>query len=112
MPPYSWLADSAIDVEDTVVKVKAMKTLGVPYTADEIANCAADAEGMGKAIAADLKEQGVVVKWDSEMVALIAYLQRLGKHPDHPSLHDGSLPTGRNPHDVPASSGPNTKEGL
>ncbi len=97
MPSYKWLADASIDLEDTVVKVKAMKTLGVPYTADEVANCAKDTEDMGKKIADDLKSQGVDIAWDSEMVALIAYLQRLGLHPDHPSLHEGDNAPGGKP---------------
>jgi cytochrome c oxidase cbb3-type subunit I/II len=84
MPEYKFMADRKIDVGDTVLKVKAMKTLGVPYSAAEVGNAAAEAEQMGRAISQDLAAQGVTMAWDTEMVALIAYLQRLGKHTPRP----------------------------
>ena len=93
MPAYAWLADERAALHTTAVKLKAMKTLGVPYSADEIANGAKEAEQQARAIADDLKGQGVSVAWDSEMVALIAYLQRLGKHPDQAAAQHGA-PTG------------------
>ena len=42
-------------------------------------------EASARAITKDLATQGVELPWDSEMVALIAYLQRLGKNPPVPS---------------------------
>jgi cytochrome c oxidase cbb3-type subunit I/II len=80
MPPYDWMADRKIDMGDTVVKLRAMKTLGVPYTDEDISEGSRRAEADGRAIAADLATQGVEVAWDSEMVAIIAYLQSLGKN--------------------------------
>ena len=85
MPSYAFMADNKIDVGDTVIKVTAMKTLGTPYTANEVANSAGLAQQQAEAIANDLAASGVTVAWDTEMVALIAYMQRLGKHPAHPS---------------------------
>jgi cytochrome c oxidase cbb3-type subunit I/II len=85
MPAYEFMATRKIDVGDTVVKVKAMKTLGVPYSAAEVSNSAREAEQMGRAIAQDLAAQGVKIEWDTEMVAIIAYLQRLGKHTPPPA---------------------------
>jgi cytochrome c oxidase cbb3-type subunit I/II len=58
-----------------------MKTLGVPYSEDEIAHAAEDARSQGEQIAADLATSGATVASDSDMVALIAYLQRLGLKP-------------------------------
>ncbi len=82
MPTYAWMEDSEVDFEDTVLKMKAMKTLGVPYTAEQVSRGAEDAKAMAQAIADDLKQNGgVEVNPNSELVALIAYLQRLGKHP-------------------------------
>ena len=81
MPAYPWLVTDKIDAGDTVLKLSAMKTLGVPYTADEVAEGVANAEAQGATIAADLAANGVTVAWDDEIVALIAYLQRLGHHP-------------------------------
>jgi cytochrome c oxidase cbb3-type subunit I/II len=93
MPAYTWLAKNKVDMQDTVLKVKAMKTLGVPYSANEVSSAAKNAESMAKEIAADLKAQGDEVSWDSEMVALIAYLQRLGLHPAHASQNTKVAPT-------------------
>ncbi|MCB9729062.1 MAG: cytochrome-c oxidase, cbb3-type subunit I [Deltaproteobacteria bacterium] len=80
MPPYDWMADRRIDIGDSAVKLRAMKTLGVPYTDDDIAEASRRAEADGRALAADLSSQGVAVPWDSEMVAIIAYLQAVGKN--------------------------------
>ena len=84
MPPYGFLAEHKLDLGDTVIKMNAMKTLGVPYSPDEISNGSTELETMARGIAADLHGQGVDVPWDSEMIALIAYLQRLGKNPPAP----------------------------
>jgi cytochrome c oxidase cbb3-type subunit I/II len=59
--------------------MNAMKTLGVPYSAQDIGQGTLTLEKQGKAIAEELSKQGIAVDWDSQMVALIAYLQRLGK---------------------------------
>ncbi len=79
MPEYSWLIDNPIDIETTPAKIKAMKTLGVPYP-DGFENIAIeDLTTQAKSIAETLKIQGVPeAEWDKEIIALIAYLQRLG----------------------------------
>ena len=78
MPAYAFMADWKVNLEHTAIKMSAMKSLGVPYKARHITHGMADAEAQGKEIAADLKTKGIDVDWDSEMVAIIAYLQRLG----------------------------------
>ncbi len=60
MPGFPWLAKNKLTGELTAAKMKALKTLGVPYTAADMAG-AADA-----------------VKGKTEMQALVAYLQHLG----------------------------------
>ncbi|WMR32846.1 cbb3-type cytochrome c oxidase subunit II, partial [Metapseudomonas otitidis] len=60
MPAYPWLVEHTLDGKDTAAKLSAMRTLGVPYTAEDIAG-ASDA-----------------VKGKTEMDALVAYLQVLG----------------------------------
>src|SRR5690606_18466787 len=60
MPAYPRLVENTLGGKDTAKKMQALRTLGVPYTADDIAN-ARDA-----------------VKGKSEMDALVAYLQVLG----------------------------------
>ena len=60
MPAYPWLVENTLDGKDTATKLQALRTLGVPYTSDDIAT-ARDA-----------------VKGKSEMDAVVAYLQVLG----------------------------------
>ena len=81
MPSYSFLSRSKLDLGDTAVKMNAMKTLGVPYSGQEISASNSELETQAKAIAADLRNQGINLDWDSQMVAMIAYLQRLGRGP-------------------------------
>ncbi|HWK59307.1 MAG TPA: cytochrome-c oxidase, cbb3-type subunit I [Parapedobacter sp.] len=78
MPPYPWLIEQTLDASTTTAKLNAMRLLGVPYTDDDINNADADLREQAEAIAADLNGQGVNVRPDREIVALIAYLQRLG----------------------------------
>ena len=60
MPAYPWLAKARANAEDIEAKMKALKTLGVPYTDAEIAGARKELDGK------------------TEMDALIAYLQGLG----------------------------------
>lgn len=78
MPPYPWLFDDQIDVSSTVAKIKAMKRLGVPYPENYENIAAADMEQQAKQIAGNLNKDGISILPDREVVALIAYLQRLG----------------------------------
>ena len=78
MPQYPWLLDNPLDTASTPAKIRAMQTLGVPYPAgyDKIANkalmCQADS------IAANLKKDKIETPSNAEIIALIAYLQRVG----------------------------------
>lgn len=78
MPAYKFLAESALDDSKISAKISAMRTLGVRYSVDDIKNARADLHRQAKEIASRLTEQGEVARADSELVALIAYLQRLG----------------------------------
>jgi cytochrome c oxidase cbb3-type subunit I/II len=79
MPPYKFLATSSVDLEKTRFKMRGLSKVGVPYTQADIDGSVENSREQGKAIAEDLKANGVTVAADSEMVALVAYLQRLGK---------------------------------
>ncbi len=79
MPSYPWLLDDKVDVASTVGKIKAMQRLGVPYPEGYDKQAASDMEKQANEIAASLKKDGIDTKADKEIVALIAYLQRLGK---------------------------------
>jgi cytochrome c oxidase cbb3-type subunit I/II len=84
MPPYAHLASDKVDLGRTPAKVAAMKTLGVPYKDADIEAAADDARLQGAAVAKDLAAEGVTVASDDEIVAVIAYLQRLGAKPEPP----------------------------
>lgn len=80
MPRYSWLLTKDIDVESTPAKIRAMQTLGVPYADGYDAKAIDDLKAQAEEIATQLKEEGIkTADANKEIIALIAYLQRLGK---------------------------------
>jgi cytochrome c oxidase cbb3-type subunit I/II len=79
MPSYRWLEDGRVDTKTTPHKLAVMQKLGVPYSNDEIDAAEAAEHAQADAVVTDLASQGVTVRWDSEIVALISYLQRLGR---------------------------------
>jgi len=79
MPGYRWLEEGRIDAKLARPKLALMQKLGVPYTNDQIDGAEASQHAQADAVVTDLAAQGVAVNWDSEMVALISYLQRLGR---------------------------------
>lgn len=78
MPAYPWLFDNKIDTAITPAKIRAMQTLGVPYPAgyDKVAN--QDLMSQANRIRINLKIDKIQTPADREIIALIAYLQRLG----------------------------------
>ncbi len=78
MPSYTWLFKDEIDIESTPAKIRAMQTFGVPYPAgyDAIAN--ADLAKQANTIKENLAKDKIQVAGNEEIIALIAYLQRLG----------------------------------
>ncbi|MEC4117370.1 cytochrome-c oxidase, cbb3-type subunit I [Myroides phaeus] len=98
MPGYKWLfANKAKDYSDIEKKMSVMRTLGVPYTDEDIANARASIKAQAEGIAlnlegdpdyvksyedskkrAEAKGEEFVPMSEREIVAVIAYLQRLG----------------------------------
>lgn len=98
MPRYPWIIENALDVTYTADKMQALSTLGVPYQEEDFDSMAVSMQRQAIAIeknifndAPDLKElwanreaeakatgESFVPLRDREIVALIAYLQRLG----------------------------------
>lgn len=78
MPSYPWLFENKIDTALTPAKIRAMQTLGVPYPAgfDKVAN--ADLMQQANFIRINLKIEKLITPANAEIVALIAYLQRVG----------------------------------
>ncbi len=60
MPSYGWLARAPVEAEGVPPKMRALRSVGVPYSDDDIAKAAGDVNGK------------------TEMDALVAYLQNLG----------------------------------
>jgi cytochrome c oxidase cbb3-type subunit I/II len=78
MPTYPWLHRSKIDPEDIRASVVALKRAGTPYTDADVSGVPAQLAAQGQAIVGRLKQAGITAEPDDEIVALIAYLQRLG----------------------------------
>ncbi len=60
MPSYPWLFTATLDGSDTAKKLATLRTLGVPYTDEDIENAKASVQGK------------------TEIEAMVAYLQQLG----------------------------------
>ncbi len=60
MPAYAWLAKAALDPAEIAPKLRALRRVGVPYSDAEIA------------------QAGEAVRGQTELDALVAYLQALG----------------------------------
>lgn len=58
--------------------IEAMQTLGVPYEEAYAEKAIADAEEQARQIAGNLQKDDIEISSDAEIIALIAYLQRLG----------------------------------
>lgn len=79
MPNYKWLFTDKADYQSIMKKMNVMKTLGVPYTQEEIAGSLAAAKAQALIIKDDLVAAGVPQAiLDKEIIPLIAYLQRIG----------------------------------
>lgn len=79
MPPYSWLLDDDLNTSLLSGKIKAMKTLGVPYPEGYEDKAIDDLNKQAEEITANLKKDGIETASNKEIIALIAYLQRMGK---------------------------------
>ncbi len=79
MPAYPWMLTDDLDWESVEPVMRAHQILGVPYSDEEVANGMAAAREQAAAIAAEIVIQGGPDGLaDKQIVALIAYLQRMG----------------------------------
>ncbi|HEX2867163.1 MAG TPA: cytochrome-c oxidase, cbb3-type subunit I [Ignavibacteriales bacterium] len=78
MPSYAWLYTQKIDIGQTASKISALRKIGVPYVAgyENVAN--EELARQALAIQKRLIANGIAVEADREIIAIIAYLQRLG----------------------------------
>ena len=78
MPPYPWLLEKTVDFSKLPGKIAAMKMLGVPYPEWTDEEIIANAEAQAAVIVADLESNYRSTETNRQIVALIAYLQKLG----------------------------------
>jgi cytochrome c oxidase cbb3-type subunit I/II len=78
MPAYTWLYDDNTDWASTEGKIMTLRKLGVPYPEGFEGIALDSAKAQAATIAADIAKSGNVISPDKEIVALIAYMQRLG----------------------------------
>lgn len=78
MPAYDWMSTSIMDHSSVPDKISTLRSLGVPYPEGYENQAQADLQAQADGIVKNLKSAGIEVVPDSEIVALIAYLQRLG----------------------------------
>ncbi len=78
MPSYPWLLTNDLDISTTESKINAMRSIGVPYSEgyEKVAND--DLQNQAQMITMDLQNAGAPAEPNKEIIALIAYLQRLG----------------------------------
>lgn len=79
MPTYPWLYGTRVDPLEVAATVRTLRKVGVPYSDEVIAGIPQQMQAEGGEIVASLKTGGFTAEPDEEIVALIAYLQRLGK---------------------------------
>lgn len=78
MPSYPWLYEQMIDKDETAGKINALRTVGVPYPDGYEATANDDLDKQAAQISENLGMEGYQIVKEAEIVALIAYLQRLG----------------------------------
>jgi cytochrome c oxidase cbb3-type subunit I/II len=78
MPPYQWLLTRNIDMASTPKKIRVMQSLGVPYPEgfDQMAN--EELLKQAGEIAQHLRDNGLEIEDQKEIIAIIAYIKRLG----------------------------------
>jgi cytochrome c oxidase cbb3-type subunit I/II len=79
MPPYPWLLRRRYDAADIQASLRALRKVGVPYSAEEIAAAPEAMRRQAGEIVARLEQAGITADPDLQVIAVIAYLQRLGK---------------------------------
>lgn len=78
MPNYPWLRAGKVDFAEIPNNMRTLRTIGIPYTDAQIENAPLDAKIQAKGISDGIVAQGEPAEADQELIALIAYLQRLG----------------------------------
>jgi cytochrome c oxidase cbb3-type subunit I/II len=78
MPPFDWLAEDEVDLQMLPAKIRGLRALGVNYAEKSDQSAVELYTQQAHEITARLGEAGYEIEDTSKLVALIAYLQRLG----------------------------------
>jgi len=78
MPPFPWLSENVLDISTTAKKISVLRKLGVPYPVGFEERANDELRKQADSISLDLLNAGVPADGETEIIALIAYLQRLG----------------------------------
>ncbi len=78
MPTYGWLYEQSYSVSDIQASLGALATVGVPYSDAEIAGAETSIKAQADGIVQRLATAKIQAEPDKEIIALIAYLQRMG----------------------------------
>ncbi|MFT3981505.1 MAG: cytochrome-c oxidase, cbb3-type subunit I [Ferruginibacter sp.] len=78
MPPYAFMLKKDLDTSTTAAKINAMRTLGVPYAKGYETQANRELMQQATGIAHNLLNDSIRIAPNKEVIALIAYMQRLG----------------------------------
>lgn len=89
MPPYPWLAEKDTDFKVLPKKIAVQQQVGVPYPAMSKDEIEQGAREQAMKIADGLKGKGILIAPEKQIVAMIAYLQKLGAYEEVVPVEDG-----------------------
>jgi cytochrome c oxidase cbb3-type subunit I/II len=78
MPSYAFMLDRELDTASTPAKIRTMQKLGVPYPTGYDQQANKDLIEQAKGIAENLGKDGIKTPPNKEVIAIIAYMQRMG----------------------------------
>lgn len=84
MPAYPWMLEKDMDIESIPKRINALRAVGVPYAEGYENQAIGDLRAQAELIATGLRENGfgevdgIEITSEKQIIALIAYLQRLG----------------------------------
>lgn len=79
MPPYNWMLTKELNLSHLPSKIRVLQRMGTPYPEGYDARAIDEARAQAQAIASEVSAQGGPAGLENkEIVAMVAYLQRLG----------------------------------
>ena len=83
MPPYAFMLEKNLDTSTTPAKIRAMQKLGVPYPSGFDSRANRVLMEQASSISSSLLADSIRIAPQKEVIALIAYMQRLGSDINH-----------------------------